>query len=367
MAEETWRGDLTTTSFPQVIFRIWEKRDSGRLLVRSEEAERSLCFINGDLALAEGLFSGEGFLKKLLSVHALTALQAEECAGYARENTVSYPRAIIERGIIPPSRVWESLADFWMEELFAVFDWTRADLTFDPDSTVPDAHIYALVPTPAIVLRGIRRMKKIDLIGAFLPAETESLQLLSPAHADHLHLAPHEKHVLGMLRVTPRLGDLYAQSQAGKRETQKAVFAFLTLGLAGLAPTPNPAKPAPELSSAGLERIWIDFNDKCSYIYRYISKEIGPVGLSVLEKSLEDIRARLAPPFQGLELRADGRVEFSPFPLMSLNLFTEETRKYFIRVLNEILTAEVLAVKKTLGNAHEAGVVKSLERIGEPH
>jgi hypothetical protein len=51
---------------------------------------------------------------------------------------------------------------------------------------------------------------------------------------------------------------------------------------------------------------------------------------------------------------------------MSLNLFTEETRKSFIRVLNEILAGEVLAVKKALGNAHEAGVIESLERIGEP-
>ena len=365
MAEESWRGNLTTTSFPQVIFRIWEKRDSGRLMVQNEEAEKSLCFINGDLALAEGTFSGEGFLKKLLSIRVLTALQAEECAGFARENNISYPRALIERGMIPPSRAWESLAEFWMEELFSVFDWTRADLSFNPGSTVSNAQVYALVPTPAIVLRGIRRMKKPELIGAFLPAETEALQLLSPAHADQLHLAPHEKHVLGILQVTPRLSDLYAQSQAGRWETQKTVFAFLTLGLAGLSPTPNLVKPAPELSSAGLEKIWTEFNDKCAYIYRYISKEIGPVGLSVLEKSLEDVRARLAPPFQGLELRADGRVEFSPFPLMSLTMFTEETRKQFIRVLNEILTAEVLAVKKALGNAHEAGVIKSLERIGE--
>jgi hypothetical protein len=365
MGEEIWRGNLTATSFPQVLFRVWEKRDSGRLLVQSKDTERSVYFIRGDLALAEGSFSGEGFLKKLLFGHALTALQAEECAGFARENNVSYPRAVIERGIIPPFRVWELLAEFWMEELFAVFDWTRADITFDPGMTVSEAQVYALVPTPAIVLKGIRRMKKPDLIGNFLPAETVAVQLLSPAHADHLHLAPHEKHVLGILRETSLLSDLYAQSQAGKWETQKAVFAFLTLGLAGISATPNQAKPSPELSSAGLEKIWNDFNDKCSYIYRYISKEIGPVGLSVLEKSLEDVRTRLAPPFQGLELRADGRVEFSPFPLMSLTLFTEESRKQFIRVLNEILTAEVLAVKKTLGNAHEAGVVKSLERIGE--
>jgi hypothetical protein len=365
MAEETWRGSLAATPFPQVIFRIWEKRDSGRLTVQSEAGQRSLFFINGDLALAEGSFSGEAYLKRLLATHSLTALQAEECSAIAREAKISYPRVLIERGVIPPSRAWESLAEFWMEELLSVFDWAPADLTFDPGSTVSGAQVYALVPTPAIVLRGIRRMKRVDLIVGFLPTETEALQLLSPAHADHLHLAPHEKHVLGILRVTPRLGDLYAQSQLGKWETQKAVFAFLTLGLAGLSPASNPAKPSPELSSAGLEKIWAEFNDKCSYIYRYISKEIGPVGLSVLEKSLEEIRARLAPPFHGLELRADGRVEFSPFPLMSLTLFTDEARKQFIRVLNEILTAEVLAVKKTLGNAHEAGVIKSLERIGE--
>lgn len=365
MSEEIRHVNLTEVSFPQVIFRIWEKRDSGRLTVQNDEGRATFYFSNGDMALAEGTFSPERFLKKLLSIRALTAAQAEDCASFAREKGVSYPRALIERCNMAPSRVWEELAEFWMEEVFAVFDWTAADVSFNPGATVSDAQVYGLVPTPAIVLRGIRRMKKADLIAVFVPAETEALQPLSPPYADHLHLAPHEKHVLGLLRMGPRLSDLYAQSQVGKKETQKAVFAFLILGLAGLSPAPNAVMPTPELTSAGLEKIWSDFNDKCSYIYRYISKEIGPAGLSVLEKSLEDIRWRLAPPFQGLELRADGRVEFSPFPMMSLTLFTEESRRQFIRVLNEILAAEVLAVKKTLGNAHEAGVVKSLERIGE--
>ncbi len=363
MAEEVWHGNSSTTSLPQFLFRTWEKRDSGRLTIQAEEGERYVHFINGDLALAEGSFSGEGFLRKLMSLRVLTPLQAEECSGLAGENKFSCLRVLIEREIISPSRVWESLAEFWMGALFEIFDWTRADLTFDPGSTLPEAQVYALFPTPAVVLRGIRRMKKADLVRDFLPAESEAVQLLSPACADHLHLAPHEKYVLGILRVSPRLSDVYAQSQVGKWETQKTIFAFLTLGLAGLSPTPRQTKP--ELSSAGLEKIWADFNDKCSYLYRYISKEIGPVGLSVLEKSLEDVRIRLSPPFQGLELRTDGRVEFSPFPLMSLTLFTEESRRQFIRVLNEILMAEVLAVKKTLGNAHEAGIIKSLEKIGE--
>jgi hypothetical protein len=365
MADETWNGNLALTPFPKLLFRLWEKRDSGHLSVQREGIERSIFFIKGDLALVEGCFSNELFLTKLLSAQVLTALQAEDCTHYARENKISYARSLIEQEIVASPLVWGALAEFWWEEICAVFDWPRADLTFHSGAIVQDSQVYAIFPAPTVILRGIRRMKNHRLIEAFLPAETESLQLLSPAHADHLHLAPSEKHVLRILRQSRRLEDLYALSQTGRRETEKVVFSFLTLGLAGVTPAAGAAKTPPETSSAGLEKIWNGFNDKCSYIHKYISKEIGPVGLSVLEKALEEVRTRLTPPFQGLELRADGRVEFSPFPLMSLTLFTEETRKNFIHLLNEVLVAEVLAVKKALGNAHEAMVVRNLEKIGE--
>jgi hypothetical protein len=366
MADEIWHGNLAVTPFPQLLFRLWEKRNTGHLSIQAEGVERSVFFVKGDPALVEGCFSNEQFLAKLLSAKVLTALQAEECAHYARERNISLPRSLIEQEIVASPLIWGALAEFWWEEIGAVFDWPRADLTFHIGAIVQDSQVYAIFPAPTVILRGIRRMKNQSLIEASLPAETEFLQILSPAHSDHLHLAPSEKHVLRVLRQSPRLGDLYALSQTGKRETQKVVLSFLTLGLAGVTPASGASKAPPEMSSAGLEKIWNGFNDKCSYIHKYISKEIGPVGLSVLEKALEEVRARLAPPFQGLELRADGRVEFSPFPLMSLPLFTEETRKNFIHLLNEVLAAEVLAVKKALGNTHEAAVVRNLEKIGEP-
>jgi hypothetical protein len=365
MAEDTWRGNLAATPFAQALFRIWEKRESGQLNIRGDEEEKSICFIKGDPVLAEAYFSSDLFLKKLLSTQALTAVQAEDCVSHAREMKVSYPRSLIEREIISSSRVWELLAEFWMEELFVLFDWPRAELTFHSGEMAQDSQIYGTFPALPVIMQGIRRMKNHGLIEAFLPPETEFLQLLAPAHSDHLQLAPQEKHVLGILRQSARLGDLYALSQAGKRETQKTVFALLILGLIGFFPASGLAKATPGLSSAGLEKIWSGFNDKCSFIHKYISKEIGPVGQSVLEKALEEVRARLAPPFRGLELRGDGRIEFSSFPLMSLTLCTEETRKNFIRLLNEVLVAEVLAVKKALGNSHEAAVVRNLEKIGE--
>lgn len=352
--------------FPRILYETWKNEDTGRLRIRGDGVERSASFVKGDLALADGYFSNALFLKTLLSKQLLSSLQAEECERYAREKGLSYPRSLIERGLLSAPTVWESLAESWRTEFLAVFDWPSAELDFQAAAAPRDAQVYATFTTPSVILSGIREMKNHNLIEAFLPAETESLQVLPPGPLDELQLTPHETHVLRALRQTPRLADLYASSQAGKRETQKAVYAFLSLGLAGPSPAPGAAKAAPEFSSAGLEKTWSSFNDKCTFIHKYISKEIGPVGLSVLEKALEEVRARLTPPFQGLDLRSDGRIEFSPFPLMSLILSNQETRQNFIRLLNEILVAEVLAVKKTLGNAHEAAVVRSLEKIGEP-
>jgi hypothetical protein len=366
MNEESWRGNLATTPFPLVLFRIWERKKSGHLRIKGQEGERALYFSGGDLALAEGFFSEDNFLKKIIAARLLSVLQGEECARLARENKISLPRALVECGHLPPTRVWKSLTDFWIDDLLPLFDRSQADYAFEPSSNLEEAQIFTATSTLEFILQGIRQMKNFSLIEAFLPPDAGSLQVLSPAYADNLKLSTHEKYVLNIIQHSPRLQDLYALSQLGKKETQRVLFTFLHLGLAGLSQQRNKIKPAAELSSAGLEKIWSDFNDKCSYIFKYTSKEIGPVALNVLEKALDEVRAKLGPPLQGLELRPDGRVEFKPFPLMSLNLYAEDSLKNFIRVLNEILVAEVLAVKKTLGNVHEAAIVKNLERIGEP-
>jgi len=316
--------------------------------------------------LVEGSFSERDFEIKLMLSHILNSQQVEEGASYARENKVSFPRALVECGLLPPSRVWEILAEFWTEDLIPLFDRPRAEYVFDSNSNLPQARIFTVVSTLEFILQGIRRMKNFSLIEVGLPPDIESLQILSPAYADIFQFDAPEKYVLNLIRQTPRLQEVYALSQLGKKETQRVIFGLLHLGLAGLSQQKNKVKPPSELSSAGMEKIWSDFNDKCSYIFKYISKEIGPVALNVLEKALDEVRARLGPPLQGLELRDDGRIEFKPFPLLSLSLYNEESLKNFIRVLNEILVAEVLAVKKTLGNAHEAAVVRNIERIGEP-
>jgi hypothetical protein len=363
--EDPRHGNLAVTPLPRVFFRLWEGKESGPLRIRGQEGEHSLYFLRGDLALAQGFFSEENFRRRLTAARLLGYAQVEECTKYARESRVSLPRALIERGLLPPRRVWESLTESWTEEVLLLFDLAQADYVFESGPSLPEADIFLVASTLELILRGLRQTRNSRLIEASLPAEDEGLEVIPAGHAGTLNFEAHERYVLNLIPSAPRPQDLYSRSQLGKRETQRVIFTLIELGLAGVSRPATKVKAPAGLSSAGLEKIWNDFNDRCSYIFKYTSKEIGPVAVSVLEKALDEVKARLGPPLQGLELRTDGRIEFRPFPLMSLNLETEESLKNFIRVLNEILAAEVLAIKKTLGNAHEAAVIRNLEKMGE--
>ncbi len=365
MDDNSWRGNLAITPLPQLLLRLWEKKRTGLLRLQRGDAVRVLSFSKGDLALTEISFPAEEFQAKLAEAGILSGEDAEATRAYAQEKNVSFTRSLIEREILSPPRTWELLTGFWLESLFPLFDWPEGEYAFDSGGELSEPHILMTVASLEFILQGIRRMDNSSLIEASLPAESESLQILSPGHAGFLRLAPHERYLLNLLRHSPRLQDLYAQSHLGKKETQKVLFSLFQVGMAGFRQPRNAFKPASEPSSGEAEKIWADFNDKCSSIYKYISKEIGPVAINVLEKALDEVKLRLAPSLQSLELRTDGRIELKPVSFFSLSFSNPESRKAIIQVLNEILVAEVLAVKKTLGDDHEAALVRNLERIGD--
>jgi len=106
------------------------------------------------------------------------------------------------------------------------------------------------------------------------------------------------------------------------------------------------------------------FNDKFSYIYKYLSKELGPVAFNVIEKCWEETKPHLSSIFQEAKIKLSGRVDLSSYLKTNLIYTDQKIQVNLIRDLNELLVAEVLAVRKNLGSEHETALVKNLEKIG---
>lgn len=95
-----------------------------------------------------------------------------------------------------------------------------------------------------------------------------------------------------------------------------------------------------------------------------LTKEIGPVALSILYRAIEDIHENLPAYLQNIELTPDGRL---PEDTISKALWYHDFSKNvgeFLRGLEEILYAEIFAVKRHLGVEHEQQVLKWLNGIG---
>jgi hypothetical protein len=365
MDEALRHGNLSKTPFQSVLAEIWREELSGTLTVRGVGGPKSFVFENGLLIIDHASLAEKDFLKALLTSGATDLISLAQSEEYAERNGVSIVRALLEIPLVEPARLWALLEGYGKEEVYSLFDREEGEFEFGPLGTARGPALISLL-VPNLILEGARRMTKESVIARLLPPEGETIQSLEPYFLDLLDLLPHEKYFLGLLESPRTLAEIDGSSDLGKRESRRTLAVFLCLGLAGTRPArPKTGKLPTEMSLADMDKVFGIFNAKCSYIFRYISKEIGPVALSVIGNSLEDVRSRLDPAFKGLELKADGRIELTSLLKTSMNLIGDENRRGLLRSMDEILVAEVLAVKRTLGSGHESALVRSMERIGE--
>lgn len=365
MEKSQLQGNFSITPLSQALFLIWHTEKTGSLTIKEEKIDKKFYFKKGNIVGELASFPANDFLKSLVEKNTIDQSTREKCERYATKNNTSLVKSLIELAYFSPPHLWQLMEDFFKEDLFSLFDIAKADYYFKPENIPYESQILREDKTISLIIQGIRQMKNYDLIEAHLPPENEILEILSPFYIHQINLEPYEKYVLNLIDNSKSLKIIYDLSNIGKRETQKLIFAFFTVGIVSLHPKKEKTKHSAEFSHQEFDKILAAFNTKFSYIYKYISKEIGPVALNTLSKCLDDIKPHLGSSFQGFELRPDGSIKVKSFLRMTINLSSDERWKSLLNDLNEILTAEVLAVKRTLGNAHEATLVENLERIGE--
>ncbi len=362
MDQNAFRGDLAETSFPKLLGLIWREGRSGTLSLRKGPEERVFAFEAGTWSLGPETFDAPGFLKGLTSHGLVRTADLGRVGALAEGDARNLMRGLIEDGILPAARAWDLATAFSKDRLHQVFDWTEGTYDLVPAPVPAETPWVRGVGLPGLILEGVRRMGNFAVIEGGLPGPDEKLRPVPPRNGEPVILAPHESYVLSAADRTDRLGEIVRTSPLGDRETKRALFALLVLGLLG---TEKGDRPSAEYSLGDMDRLFEAFNDRCSFIFRYISKELGPVGPNVFEKTLEEVRGRLDPAFQSCQVKPDGRIELRTLLRKNLGVSSDEGKRSLLRSFDEILAAEVLAVKRTLGNGHESALVRGLERIGD--
>lgn len=358
--------EFALAPIPRVLAEVWRQGLSGSLYVKADGVPKCLSFERGEVILDAVSFEEKDFLRYLLTTGETDLIALARVEDHAQKADVSVLRALVETPLIDPARLWSLLESYAREEALSLFGIGEAAREFHVRSGPPGRVLVGPIDVPGLILEGARRIEDPAAVDACLPAEGETIRRVPFGAPGAVDLSLTERYVLGLLDPPRTLAEVCDASDVGRTETRRALYALLCLGLAGTAGLkPKTAKLASDLSLAGMDRILGLFNAKCSFVLKYVSKEIGPVAFSVVEKALDEVRGRLDPVLQGAELKPDGRLEPRTLLKVNANIVGDESRRSLLRSMDEVLAAEVLAVKRTLGPAHESALVRGLEKIGD--
>lgn len=363
MDKQERHGSLQDRPLSFLLFDLWTRKRSGQLSLKINNQKSVFNIVEGKLAVDTESLDENSFRQSISEQNAVDGPLLEQSLSLAKQQKISWIKACLLLDIMTPEEFWIRIRDHGLSNFLPWFDKDGAVYSFDPRHQIDRAGIYCLLSTLDVILRGIRGMHNVGLFKAHLPSGDSGLLALYPRHLSQIELLPHEEYLFHLISSLQSVKDIYEKSELGLKETQKTLFIFLSLGLFSLPMSKTDRDSGQDLSAEELHRILDVFNKKCAYTFKYIGKEIGPVSMNILEKALDESKSRLSPLFQKASLQADGQIDLLPVQKVSDSLSRPELKREFLAGLNEILVAEVLAVKKILGEEHEAALVKNLKKI----
>lgn len=364
--QDNWnQGNLADRPIPTLLFHLWQSEETGILRIEHDGHSRAVGFKDGRIAVSTQTLSQKDFLGYLAERHILDSSLLTECESYAEQNSCSLIRALHELSPLRPSETWPLLERFTKEGIYSLFDWDEGRYEFAHLEGTQTAGILFLIQTLPLILQGIRRMRNQTAIEARIPDGDTHIQVLTPYYSDQMILDPTEKYLLNLIKHQSHLETIYESSELGRKDTKKILFAFLSVGLISFSSEKTPADHRQKSDPLEFDEKLAAFNSKFSYIYKYLSKELGPVAFNLIEKCLEELKPHLSSIWQQGKFDSEGRIPLDTLLKTDTSFASTETKKDLIRDLNEILTAEVIAVRKNLGDEHESILVNNLKKTGE--
>jgi hypothetical protein len=351
------RGTLARLPLPDLLRELQAASASGILSLTAGGARKALYLRGGRVVFASSNLPSDRLGEILLREGRITPEQ-NEASVRALAQGRRQGRVLVEMGTLSPDGLWSAVQTQVREIVFSVFQWDEGQFHFE-ESVLPEREkITVDLDVTALVLEGVRRM---DPAGAIRARHPDGLLVLERGEAPPPGLLhPWEEHVLSLVDGERSVIEVCHESDAGEGQSLKTLYAFLCTGIVrsrGRKVRALDQDFVPEDSSLA---VLDSFNRMYRHVLGYMVKEVGPIAENVLAKYLSTVRDSRPEVLRGVSLRRDGSLDEAAVERNLGRLPEERRRPELVDALNELLYAQLLAVKRTLGADHESAIVREL-------
>jgi len=351
------KGQLADVSVPDLLQQLRASGATGILTLVAGGARKALYLKEGKVVFASSNLPNDRLGEILLREGKIT-VEEYDASIKAITKGKRQGKALIEMGALGPKDLWEGVQFQVKEIVYSIFNWDEGQFHFE-ESTLPEKErITVALDVRDLLLAGLRRVDASGRLQARYPEGEALLERVEGEDAGDLE--SYEEHVLALVDGERSVLDISRESEIGDNETLKVLYALLCTGALRVKGRKVHALDQDFVPVDSVYSVLDSFNQMYEHIFKYMVREVGPIAENVLEKyvaSLRDVRKDV---FTGLKLQKDGTIDGSMVE-RNLTKFPEDSRRaILVDALNELLYAELLAVKRTLGHEHEAALIRAL-------
>lgn len=370
--ELTVRGEIETTSVPDLLKSLVSSGETGILNCRHGDEAKSIYIARGKVVYAASNNKDERLGEMLLMQGKITARQFLEASKLIRPG-IRLGAILIELNALDPEELIPAVEAHVREILLDLFTWTRGDYELVIKDLDPDSVVTLHIATESLILEGIRRtrswsqvIKAIGDIGTVF-APTGSTDVLYK-----LDLAPEEQEVLAHVTGRSTVEQICDVSYLSNFETCRILWALLVLGVirrsgAGEAAAVDEHVLQKE-RELDLEEIVEKFNQMFNRIYGFLKGRLGEGVEGFMEHCLAEVSRQYGTLFDGVDLKHYGRADFEQMLANVADLPAEQRKSLMVSGLNELVFVIQLSVRTRYGAQEEAvvsGIIKDgFRRIG---
>lgn len=354
------RGKLTDVGLPEVLSFLKTTKKTGVLSMVQVGVRKSLFVLEGRVVFAASSLTQDRLGEVLLRGTKISADEYLRISQRIRGGQ-RLGKVLVETGVLAPNDLWWGIEQQVKEIAWSLFTWDDGYFLFEENDRPRQEKITVQLDVSRLIVEGLRRVDGAGPIQSrFAPLDyiLEPTGLESP-----LPLEPYESHVLGLVDGGRTIGEICQESEIGQAETRKVVHTYLAVG----ALRSKGRKQAPldrKVTESEDYRVMVElYNEMYRYLFRHMSGEVGPIAEIILEKYLNDLKSQPGSLFDKVRLRRDGSVDAQQVEKNAVGLAETDRRARVIEALNELLYAELLAVKRTLGASHESQLIQVFRKM----
>jgi hypothetical protein len=372
-AEElTIRGEIETSSVPELLRSLLGSGETGILTLRRGDATKSIFIQQGRVVYAASNNADERLGESLVMRGKITARQFLEASKMIRPGR-RLGGILVEMEALDSEDLMPSVEMQVHDILMELFDWTHGEYELVIKDMDPDQILSLHISTENLILEGIRRSRSFsqvirgigDIDAVLVPSGTTDVLY-------KLDLTAEEQEILSHVNGRATVEQICDVSYLSNFETCRILWAFKVLGVIRRSGAEDVAavgtNALEQQRELDLEAIVEKFNQMFGRIYHFLRGRLGDGVDGFMEACMEEVSRQYGALFDGVDLKTYGRADYEQMLANVADLPPEQRKSLMVAALNELVFVIQLAVRTRRGAQEEAvisGIIKDgLRRLG---